>query len=120
VVGILCENKDILCGEVFSHTPDHIMSNNNPNGVELSESCVCKQVFIRHLSLSLPFMTHSGPKADEYHKAGEKSLQCKCSRKALNDSRLLNCHERSHTGEIPFVCKHCGKSFFHLSGLHKN
>jgi hypothetical protein len=53
VVGRLYDNEGISCGEVFSHTQDYIMNHNTPSEVEPSESCVCKDVFIRHLLVCL-------------------------------------------------------------------
>jgi hypothetical protein len=90
VVGRRCEHKeDIQCGEVFSHTPDHIMSNNTPTGVGTNENCVCTEVFIRHPSLSLPLRTQSGTEPHEYQEYGQKPLKWKNSGKTFPDSRFL-------------------------------
>ncbi|XP_073909893.1 zinc finger protein 124-like isoform X3 [Castor canadensis] len=43
VVGRLCEHEDIQCGEVFSHTPEHI-SNNTTAGVGKNEHCLQKSL----------------------------------------------------------------------------
>jgi KRAB domain-containing zinc finger protein len=90
------------------------MNHNTPAEVEPSESCVCKEVFIRHSSLSLPFRTHSGHKPDEYQENEEKPIQCKDCGKAFIASRLI-----CHTGETTFMCKQHGKSLV-LFGLHKH
>jgi hypothetical protein len=77
------EYEGIPCGEIFSHTPDHIRSNDTPTGLEASESCLCKEVFIRHSSLSLPFRTHSGHQSDEYEVYEEKLFKCRDCGKSL-------------------------------------
>jgi hypothetical protein len=80
VLGRFCEQKeDIQCGEVFSHTPDHIVSNNTPAAVRTNDNCVCTEVFIRHPSLSLSIRTQSGSEPHEYQEYEKKALKWKGS-----------------------------------------
>jgi hypothetical protein len=57
--------KKIFSVVMTSHTPDHIMNHNIHTGVEPSERYVCKEIFFRHSSLSLPLTTYSGHKSHE-------------------------------------------------------
>jgi hypothetical protein len=114
VIGRFCEHKeDIQCGEVFSHTPDHTMNNNSLTGVGPIKNCVCKEVSIRHPSLTLPFRNESGPKTCEYQEYGEKPFKWKDSGKAIPTSDSLSVMKEvtleryslyvSSVGKPPFV-----------------
>jgi hypothetical protein len=72
-----------------------------PTGVEPSESCVYKEVFIRHLPLSLPFRTQSG------HHIRIRNIE-KCRRNIKNVGKSLLLTDslkgmKEHTGETYFV-----------------
>ena len=38
-------------------------------------------------------------------------FKCSYCEKMLKSKRVLDAHERDHTGEIPFECNDCGKGF---------
>ncbi|KAL6092232.1 hypothetical protein STEG23_026760 [Scotinomys teguina] len=42
---------------------------------------------------------------------GEKPYQCSQCNKSFNSRTLLMNHQRSHTGEGPYKCEKCGKAF---------
>ena len=42
---------------------------------------------------------------------GEKPFKCKHCDKNFSQSPYVRAHERIHTGEKPFRCKHCNKAF---------
>nr|XP_005998057.1 PREDICTED: histone-lysine N-methyltransferase PRDM9-like [Latimeria chalumnae] len=44
---------------------------------------------------------------------GEKPYKCTRCGKSFNRSSTLNTHQRTHTGEKPYKCTRCGKSFNH-------
>ena len=45
---------------------------------------------------------------------------CPICNYATNKKSTFDSHQRSHTGERPFKCKYCEKSFSHRSGLFKH
>jgi hypothetical protein len=89
--------------------PDHILNHNTPSGIEPSKICVCKEVFIRHSFLSLPFRTQTGQKADEYQEHEETPFQCKICRKTFTAGDSLN-GMREHTLERHTLCVRSIKS----------
>ena len=49
---------------------------------------------------------------------GEKPFQCKLCNKSFSRSYTLKIHQRVHTGEKPFHCEHCNKSFTQSGSLY--
>ncbi|XP_076769337.1 zinc finger protein 431-like isoform X2 [Arvicanthis niloticus] len=48
---------------------------------------------------------------------GEKPHECNHCGKAFSCHSSLQKHKRTHTGEKPHECNQCGKAFSHQSGL---
>lgn len=48
---------------------------------------------------------------------GEKPWKCKICDKSFIDSRLLNSHLKIHSEHKPYVCTMCDRSFTHQSTL---
>ena len=51
---------------------------------------------------------------------GKKLPQCEVCRKSCASNADLVRHRRKHTGEKPFNCDFCDKSFVHTGGLNKH
>lgn len=75
--------------------------------------CLCNktfqiaQKFIRHLHM--------------VHKEKEKQLHtCKVCGKNLSSFKRLKSHWNTHTGERPYACDRCNKSFTSSSDLSKH
>lgn len=49
---------------------------------------------------------------------GEKPYKCSHCGKPFSTKSLVIKHERVHTGEKPYVCKVCGKAFNQSSSLN--
>uniref|UniRef100_A0A8C7EB66 GDNF inducible zinc finger protein 1 n=1 Tax=Nothoprocta perdicaria TaxID=30464 RepID=A0A8C7EB66_NOTPE len=47
----------------------------------------------------------------QVHEGGGERHQCQQCGKGLSSKTALRLHERTHTGERPFMCETCGKSF---------
>ena len=50
---------------------------------------------------------------------GERPYTCKICARSFSHSTALKLHLRMHTGEKPHVCKLCGKAFAQLPHLKK-
>uniref|UniRef100_A0A8B9N7Y4 C2H2-type domain-containing protein n=1 Tax=Accipiter nisus TaxID=211598 RepID=A0A8B9N7Y4_9AVES len=49
---------------------------------------------------------------------GERPYACPDCGKSFTESSTLITHHRIHTGEKPYTCSDCGKSFSQSSNLH--
>uniref|UniRef100_A0A8C8UJ57 C2H2-type domain-containing protein n=1 Tax=Peromyscus maniculatus bairdii TaxID=230844 RepID=A0A8C8UJ57_PERMB len=112
------------CGKAFSDNPSQILerihASKKPDG--------CKQYRkeFRNNVTERQMVTHRGdgpckckkyfpnPAYLECHEKmhhEERPYVCKYCEKTFTRSGSLRCHERIHTGEKPYACKQCGKAF---------
>ena len=52
--------------------------------------------------------------------SGEKPFACKACPKTFSSQSNLGCHERIHSGERKYICDLCSQSFVQLGSLKKH
>ncbi|KAK1342708.1 hypothetical protein QTO34_015474 [Cnephaeus nilssonii] len=125
----LCTRKDDgQCRENLSQIPNHNEKKKTPTEKKQSKSRLCRQIFMRYLSLNSHLSSHIGPKlylCQEYEespykcKEPEKALKLhqhsekhegSPSGKAFHYSTSLRNHERTHIPGKPYECSNVGKA----------
>ncbi|XP_027272732.1 zinc finger protein 433-like isoform X2 [Cricetulus griseus] len=66
------------------------------------------------------FVGSSSHKKHERNHSGEKPYACRHCGKHFRHASSCNKHERKHTGKKPYECRHCGKAFFDRSSQKRH
>ena len=75
-----------------------------------------KHILLYEITLVTNVQVHSNKNHMKTH-TGEKPYKCKQCEKSFSHSQNLISHRRTHTGEKPFRCEICDKSFTQASDL---
>lgn len=130
-----------ICGKRFIqkvHLETHILRHTGDRPFSCSE---CSRSFSSRSGLTEHSKVHSGEKkiftcsepgceaqyassfdlkVHQRKHTGETPFGCQTCSRSFRSKRLLDDHSRIHTGVVPFVCKNCSKTFTTASGLRQH